>query len=396
MKITVIPRNRDLHKKRVAAYCRVSTLLEEQEDSLETQKSYYGSLIEAHDDWEFAGIYSDEKSGTKAENRPGFQKLIRDALRGDVDYILVKSISRFSRNIVDCQRYARQLHSHGVDIHFEKENIDTADPSCSMMFSFLSAIAQDESRSISENVKWSYRERFKRGEYNLGNNRILGYDSVDGKLVPNKDAGAVGLIYQLYVEGRSIEEIRRLLADVGVVTRKGTPLSHHDIRYILQNETYRGDKLLQKQPPKNYLTKKPDKKQPFQSHYLKDDHEAIVAPEVWDAVQERIKQNLNMMETVGHLGGRPHFLYGKIFCAECGSPMTRRTFTGYRGEKYKAWVCRDRHLGRHGNGCKMRIVKELDLLNEICAEVGWEEFSEEEFSAKIKRLDVFDKGVVLQ
>ena len=98
MKFTHIPRARDQHKKRVAAYCRVSTLLEEQEDSLETQMSYYGNLIEANEDWEFAGIYSDEKSGTKAENRPGFQKLIRDALSGKVDYILVKSISRFSRN----------------------------------------------------------------------------------------------------------------------------------------------------------------------------------------------------------------------------------------------------------------------------------------------------------
>ena len=141
MKFTHIPRARDQHKKRVAAYCRVSTLLEEQEDSLETQMSYYGNLIEANEDWEFAGIYSDEKSGTKAENRPGFQKLIRDALSGKVDYILVKSISRFSRNIVDCQRYARMLHGNGVDVHFEKENLDTGDPSCSMMFSFLSAIA---------------------------------------------------------------------------------------------------------------------------------------------------------------------------------------------------------------------------------------------------------------
>ena len=148
MKFTRIPRKRDLHKKRVAAYCRVSTLLEEQEDSFETQVSYYKAFIEANDEWEFAGIYSDEKSGTKAENRPGFQKLVRDALDGKVDYILCKSISRFSRNIVDCQKYVKLLHGNGVDVKFEKENLDTASPSCSMMLSFLSAIAQDESRSI--------------------------------------------------------------------------------------------------------------------------------------------------------------------------------------------------------------------------------------------------------
>ena len=203
MKITKIPRTRDQHKKRVAAYCRVSTKLEEQEESYELQRQYYEKYIRANAEWEFAGIYSDEKSGTKVKNRPGFQKLIKDALAGDVDYILVKSISRFSRNIVDCQKYVNLLHGNGVDIHFDKENIDTADPSCSMILSFLSAIAQDESRSISENVRWGYRERFKRGEYNLGNNHIRGYDTVDGKLVPNEEAASIKLIYQMYIEGKT-------------------------------------------------------------------------------------------------------------------------------------------------------------------------------------------------
>lgn len=396
MKITRIPRTRDLHKKRVAAYCRVSTLLEDQEESFDAQVRYYSSFIEAHEDWEFAGIYSDEKSGTKAENRQGFQKLIHDALEGKVDRIIVKSISRFSRNIVDCQRYVKLLHGNGVDVWFERENLDTADPSCSMMLSFLSAIAQDESRSISENVKWTYRERYRRGEYNLGNNRILGYDSVNGKLVPNAKADGVRAIYDLYLKGRSVEEIRRLLAGLGIVGRRGTPLSHHTILYILQNETYRGDKLLQKQAPRDFLTKKPDNSKPYESYYLKNDHEAIVEPEIWDAVQEKIKQNMSLMEAVGHLGGRPHFLYGKLFCADCGSPMTRRTVTGYKGVKHKAWVCRDRYLGRKGNGCRMRIVKEADMLKEICAEMGWEQFDEERFCAEVKRAEICEDGVAIK
>ena len=395
MKITRIPRKRDLHKKRVAAYCRVSTLLEEQEDSFDTQVSYYTSYIAAHDDWEFAGIYSDEKSGTKAENRPGFQKLIRDALDGKVDYILVKSISRFSRNIVDCQKYAKMLHGNGVEIRFEKENLYTGDPSCSMMFSFLSAIAQDESRSISENVRWAYRERFKRGEYNLGNNRILGYDSVDGKLVPNKDADAIRLIYTLYLEGKSIEEIRRLLADYGVRTRKGTLISHNDILYILKNETYRGDKLLQKQPPKDFLTKKPDKRQKFESYYLEGDHEAIVEPAMWDMVQEKLKQKKDIENAVGHRGGQPHFLYGMVFCGECGEPMTRRTLRAYGGENYKAWTCRERHKGRKGNGCTCRTIRETDLLAEIGVQMDWEVFDEERFLKEIERVEIREEDVVI-
>ena len=393
MKITRIARSRDQHRKRVAAYCRVSTLQEEQEESLDTQVSYYKKYIEAHEDWEFAGIYSDEKSGTKAKNRPGFQNLIRDALNGKVDLILCKSLSRWSRNITDSQKSLKLLHGNGVDVQFEKEKLDTADPSCTMMLSFLSAIAQDESRSISENVRWAYRERFRRGEYNLGNNRILGYDSVDGKLIPNKDADGVRAIYNLYLEGHPVEEIRTLLVDLGVVTRNGTPLSHHDILYILQNETYRGDKLLQKTAPRNYLTKKPDEGIPYESNYLKGDHEAIVEPKVWDAVQERIRQNKELKATVGHLGGRRHFLYGKIFCADCGSPFTRRTFRGYKGVKYKAWVCRDRQLGRKGNGCNMRIVKEDDLLMEICSQMDWKRFGAERFERNVERVVISGDGM---
>lgn len=372
MKITRIPRIRDQHKKRVAAYCRVSTTLDEQEESYEAQLSYYTRLIQAHDDWDFAGVYSDEKSGVKASNRPGFQRLIKDALNGKVDYILVKSISRFSRNIVDCQKYANLLHGNGVDIHFDKENLDTAEPSCSMMFSFLSAIVQDESRSISENVRWGYRERFKRGEYNLGNNRILGYDCVDGKLVPNQDADAVRMIFHMYIEGKSIEEIRRLLTDYGIRTKKGQPLSHNNIMYILQNETYMGDKLLQKQPPKNFLTKKPDGRVPYESNYLENDHEAIVDRKVWDTVQEIIRQKKAVTVAVGRIGGRPHFLYGKLFCGECGEPMTRRTLNGPKGIKHKVWTCRGRHEGRKGNGCKLRTVKEDFLLQTIGDSIGCE------------------------
>ena len=262
-----------------------------------------------------------------------------------------------------------------------------------MMFSFLSTIAQDESRSISENVKWAYRERFKRGEYNLGNNRILGYDSVDGKLVPNKEADAVRAIYAFFLEGRSIEEIRRLMADYGVRTRKGSLISHNDILYILKNETYRGDKLLQKQPPKDFLTKKPDKKVHYESFYLEGDHEAIVEPAVWDAVQEKLKQKMEIENAVGHRGGQPHFLYGLLFCGECGEPMTRRTLRAYDGEKYKAWTCRERHKGRKGNGCKCRTIRETDLIASICVQMGYERFDEERFLDEVRRVEINEDGM---
>lgn len=225
-------------KVRIAVYCRVSTKLEEQEDSLEIQREAYTSLIRIRSDWELVGVYSDSLSGLSAEKRPKFMRMIHDALAGKIDRILCKSVSRFSRNVSECRKYTDMLRSKNVTVEFEKEHLRTDDPTCSFLFSLMSAIAENESRSISENVKWGYRERFKRGEYNLGNNRILGYDSVDGKLVPNKFADAVRLIYQLYLEGKSVEEIRRLLSDCGVLTRNGTLISHGGILYILQNETY--------------------------------------------------------------------------------------------------------------------------------------------------------------
>lgn len=195
------------------------------------------------------------------------------------------------------------------------------------------------------------------------------------------------------MEGRSIEEIRRLLTNFGVVTKNCTPLSHNNILYILQNEVYKGDKLLQRQPPKDFLTKKPDNNAYYESYYLKGDHEPIVVPEVWDAVQEKIKQNRSFIETVGHLGGRPNFLYGKVFCAECGNPMKRRSYTSYKGMKYKAWICRDRFLGCEGNGCRMRIVREMDLMNDICTHMNWEKFNRENFETEIKRVMVSEDGI---
>ena len=271
----------------------------------------------------------------------------------------LKSVSRFSRNVAECKKYTDMLKLKNVTVEIEKENLRTDDPTCSFIFSLMSAIAENESRSISENMRWSQRERVKRGEYNLGNNRILGYDCVDGKLVPNQYADAIRLIYSLYLQGKSIEEIRRLLADIGIVTRKGTPIAHNDILYILKNETYKGDKLLQKTHPKDLITKKPDPNVEYESNYLTDDHEPIVSRDVWDAVQQKLEENKRTEAVVGHRGGQPHFLYGKVFCGECGAPMTRRTVNGAGGAKCKTWICRNK---RSGGKCGCRNVKEEELL----------------------------------
>lgn len=378
MKITKIPRLRDQRKRRVAAYCRVSTLLENQEDSLENQSTYYTAYIQSHEDWEFAGIYSDERSGREAENREGFQSMISDALEGKVDYILVKSISRFSRNVVDCQRYVTLLQTNGVYVKFEKEGIDTADPSSSMMFSFLSVLAQNESVSISKNVRWGYQKRYERGEYNVGNNRIFGYDSVKGKLVPNKDADVVKEVFRIALTGKNYGEIARQMKDAGYIGSKGVPLTSSGVRYILSNEAYVGDRLLQKKPHLNPMTKKPEKNVDYHSYYLKDDHEPIIDRETWEGVQKIIEKRKKEKENgIKRWSSHNHFLYGKLFCESCGAPMTRRTLRcssrPENKETYKGWSCKERILGRKGNGCKNRHLKEEEILMEIRRLMGYTE-----------------------
>ena len=359
MQITRIPAQRENRKTRIAVYCRVSTKMEEQEDSLETQRTAYTDLISLRSDWQLVGIYSDSLSGLSAEKRPDFMRMIKDALEGKIDRILCKSVSRFSRNVAECKKYTDMLKLKNIIVEFEKEHISTADATSSFIFSLMSAIAENESRSISENIRWGYRERFKRGEYNLGNNRILGYDTIDGKLVPNQDADVIRLIYTLFLQGANVDEIIRKLTDIGVKTRKGTPLSRNGILYILKNETYVGDKNLQKQPPRNFISKKPDPTIPYESNYLENDHEAIVSRSVWDAVQQKLEENKEVGSVVGHRGGQPHSLYGKVFCGECGAPMTRRTVNGPGGTKIKTWICREK---RKGSGCQCRNVKEEELL----------------------------------
>ena len=244
----------------------------------------YEAYIKANPEWEFAGIYSDEQSGTSAAKRLGFQSMVADAEAGRIDHILVKSISRAFRNAVDAQDYNERLKAVGTTMYFEEDGVNTGDSGSFMMFSLLAAVAQDQSRSIGENVGMAYKERFKRGEYNLGNNRILGYDTVDGKLVPNEDAWIPELVFKRFAERATYSAIAEELEQRGAKRlRSDKPFTVSGIKGILENETYVGDKRLQKQAPQDYLTKKPMDVE-YESYYIRDDHEGIVERQLWEQV----------------------------------------------------------------------------------------------------------------
>lgn len=395
MTITRIPAKRPDTKSKVAVYCRVSTTHDAQEDSLEMQRDYYTSLISERPDWTLAGVYADTRSGLSAEKRPQFMQMINDCMDGKINRILCKSLSRFSRNAVECRRYIDLLKMKNIAIEFEKENIKTDDQSGTFVLSLMSVVAENESKSISDNIKWGYRSRFSRGEYSLGNNRILGYDTIDGKLVPNKDAVVVKRIFSEYANGKSIPDISRDLASDGILSRNGKALDYMVIKYMLSNETYKGDKELWKTKPRDLFTKKPDLNSKRQSIYLSDDHEPIIDDLTWFRVQAKLRVKKDLKRRVGHLGGKTHFMYGKVFCAKCCSPMTRRTYTNGKGEKYKAWICRNRLKGKEGNKCKADIIKEDELLNLITKDLGWETFEEERFIGEVNRVLVDGKKLTI-
>ncbi|HPK26060.1 MAG TPA: recombinase family protein, partial [Candidatus Hydrogenedentes bacterium] len=290
MKVTKVYGELAQKKKRVAAYCRVSTDTTGQQESYDTQLRYYKTLIPANHDWEFAGVYADEgRSGTSAKHRPEFLRLMQDAEQGQIDIILTKSISRFARNVVDCQRYVKDLKSRGVEVRFEREGISSMDASADFIFSMLATVAQEESRSISENVRWRYAKDFEKGVYRLGGNRILGYDmGDDGKLTPNGDAWIIKKVFDNFLAGMNYTEIAADLDAAGAKRlRSDKPYTAERIRRILQNEYYVGDMLLRKNAPKDFLTKRPIHAD-YTSYYIRDAHVGIIDRNTWEQAKEKL------------------------------------------------------------------------------------------------------------
>lgn len=265
-------------KRKVAGYARVSTDHEEQLTSYEAQLDYYTRLIKEHADWQFAGMYSDEGiSGTSTKRREGFQNMITDALAGKIDLIITKSVSRFARNTVDSLSTIRKLKEHGTEVFFEKENIWTFDSKGELLITIMSSLAQEESRSISENVTWGHRKRFADGKVSVAYSRFLGYDKgKDGVLTVNpEEAKTVLLIYSEFLSGLSFRAIADKLTQMGLKSPSGnTHWCQATVKSILTNEKYKGDALLQKSYTVDFLTKKQAVNHgEVPQYYVEDSHE---------------------------------------------------------------------------------------------------------------------------
>lgn len=324
----------DAPKLRVGAYCRVSTDNEEQASSYEAQIEHYTAFIQSNPKWELAGIFADDGiTGTNTKKRDEFKKMIETCLSGEIALVVTKSISRFARNTLDCLKYIRKLKEHGVAVFFEKENINTLDSKGEVLLTIMASLAQQESQSLSQNVKMGIQFRYQQGEVMVNHNRFLGYTKDEEKrlvIVP-AEAEVVKRIFREYLEGASLIQIGRGLEEDGVLTAANRPIWRAEaIRKILINEKYMGDALLQKTVTVDFLTKKRVENDGLvPQYYVENNHEAIIPRELFLMVQQEMVRRANL--TSGKDGKKriysgKYAFSGIVSCEHCGDIYRRITW----------------------------------------------------------------------
>ena len=345
-------------QKRVAAYCRVSTDDEEQLTSYTNQKKVYTEMIGANKEWEFAGLYADEGiSGTRADKRPEFQKMIDACLAGKIDYIITKSVSRFARNTVVCLEYVRMLKAQGIGIYFEEQKLDTLKSDSELYLVIYAGFAQSESESISKNVTWSVRKKFEEGQGMFMYKRLLGYrKGEDGnpEIVPI-EAKIVTRIFEMYLSGMPLDQISKTLrAECIQIPGKEFSFSRNMILNILRNEKYCGDVILQKTVTIDCISKTRKKNEGEAPMYIvENNHPPIISRETFNRVQEELSRRNAIkpcsQKTALTASGKysKYALTETLICGECGSRYKRVTWTSC-GRKRIVWRC----VNRLDNGKK--------------------------------------------
>ncbi|HEN4544006.1 TPA: recombinase family protein [Streptococcus agalactiae] len=331
-----------LKKRRVAGYARVSTDHEDQATSYESQMRYYSEYINGRDDWEFVKMYSDEGiSGTNTKLRTGFKAMVEDALNGKIDLIITKSVSRFARNTVDSLTTVRQLKEVGVEIYFEKENIWTLDSKGELLITIMSSLAQEESRSISENVTWGLRKQFAEGKVHFPYTNVLGFKAgEDGAIVVDQDeAITVRYIFQQALIGKSPYHIAKDLTEQGIPSPSGkSQWNATTIKRMLRNEKYKGDALLQKTFTIDFLTKKKNiNRGELPQYYVENNHEAIVDRETFDAVQQ-------VLDNKGRKSSTTIFS-SKLVCGDCGHFFGSKVWHSTSKYRRVIYQCNEKYSG---------------------------------------------------
>jgi DNA invertase Pin-like site-specific DNA recombinase len=334
-------------KRKTAGYARVSTDNEEQQTSYEAQVDYYTKYINSREDWEFVSVYTDEGiSATTTKKRDGFNQMVADALAGKIDLIVTKSVSRFARNTVDSLTTVRKLKEKGIEIYFEKENIWTLDSKGELLITIMSSLAQEESRSISENVTWGQRKRFSDGKVCVPYKRFLGYDKgEDGVLKVNEEeAILVRRIYRMFLDGATPHFIAKTFTDEGIPSPGGKEKwNPSTVKSILSNEKMKGDALLQKSYTVDFLTKKKKLNEgEIPQYYVENAHEAIIDPTVFEMVQ----QELSRRKPGKNRHSGVSIFASKVKCGQCGAWYGSKVW--HSTDKYRRviWQCNAKFKGK--------------------------------------------------
>lgn len=367
---------------RVAAYCRTSTDSPEQETSFEAQCTHFTSVINSNPNWTLVDIYADEESGTRVYKRENFLRMIKDCEDGKIDLVLAKSISRFARNTLDCLKYLRLMKSCGVVVMFTKEGIRTDDATGEVLISVMSAIAQQESASISQNVQVGLRYHFQEGKLCGGVHNLMGYKRTKegGLEIVFDEAETVRRIYRLYLDGYSMNHICQILNSEHVPGKNGKPRKWcpSTVQYILKNEKYMGDLLLQKYYTVDFLTKtvKPNTGQ-LPQYYVEENHPPIVPKEVFHLVQNELalrKESTNPFKMP---------LSGRCFCGYCSAPF-RRLGSG----SYVYWRCGSKVDHKYKkDGCEAQGINEVKLKEYIVRAFNLLPFERDELQAMRKEIN---------
>ena len=351
-KVTVIPStvnplthlpSASAEKRRVAGYARVSTDSDEQFTSYEAQVDYYTNFIQSKPEWTFMKVYTDEGiSGTNTKKREGFKEMVADALAGKFDLIVTKSVSRFARNTVDSLVTIRKLKENGVECYFEKEGIYSFDGKGELLITIMSSLAQEESRSISENVTWGQRKRFSDGKVQMPYKRFLGYEKGENgrPAIVEHEAAVVRLIYRLYLDGKTAAGICKHLEQQNIPSPGGgSKWSKTTVDSILTNEKYKGDALLQKKFTVDFLQKKMKANEgEVPQYYVEGSHPAIIVPEEWDQVQAEIARR----KQLGKAYSGKSVLSSKLVCADCGGYYGSKVWHSTDQYRRVIWQCNDK------------------------------------------------------
>ena len=307
---------------------------------------YYTQYIRKRDDWVFVKVYTDEGiSGCNTKRRDGFNEMVADALAEKIDLIVTKSVSRFARNTVDSLVTVRKLKEHHVEVFFEKENIFTFDSKGELLITIMSSLAQEESRSISENVTWGQRKRFADGKVTMPFKRFLGYDRGENgvPVINEKEAEVVRMIYSLYLQGKTAAGICKHLMSLGIPTPGGkTKWCQGTVMSILQNEKYKGDALLQKKFTVDFLTKKQKVNEgEIPQYYVEGSHPAIVSAIDFDRVQAEIARR----QGLGRSYSGSSVFASKLICGDCGGFYGKKVWHSTDAYRREVWRCNGKFIG---------------------------------------------------